>query len=381
MALDGQLSDFSLAEIFQLIASQQKSGFLTLETQPPMVFIFDKGVLISTRDRRCDQPDHLERFLRSYGFFDEAQWKHIDYVRSNSSLDLTEILASEQFLEEKKLVGILRSVAQEMTYLGMKLKRGRYHFTASRATPEGVRGRIALDVQGLLMEGARRLDEETILNEMFPSPVITFRRGSSLPPADKLGEGDAVILKLALAGLPLGRIIRMAQMDSFTTRDKLRRFCEDGYLEILQPRQATDEEEGEGAESGPRDRTLGLRSLPLTVGAVLLLLGLGWFRWQPLLTPGQAVPVANAASAGVHSFAPGLALRLPAQVRSMRQRQIQDEVVEAVELFRYRHGRYPVDLSLLVKEGMLEQDTYALVIAQRWIYRLRDNGQGFSLHS
>ncbi len=31
MALEGQLSDFNLAEILQLLAGQQKSGFLNLE--------------------------------------------------------------------------------------------------------------------------------------------------------------------------------------------------------------------------------------------------------------------------------------------------------------------------------------------------------------
>ncbi len=95
MALEGQLSDFNLAEILQLLASQQKSGFLNLETNRNMVFIFDKGVLISTRDRRSRSRDPLESFLRAYGFLNEQQWKHIEYVGKNSSLDLTEILISE----------------------------------------------------------------------------------------------------------------------------------------------------------------------------------------------------------------------------------------------------------------------------------------------
>jgi hypothetical protein len=65
MALEGQLSDFNLAEILQLLASQQKSGFLNLETKRNMVFIFDKGVLVSTRDRRSRSRDPLESFRRA----------------------------------------------------------------------------------------------------------------------------------------------------------------------------------------------------------------------------------------------------------------------------------------------------------------------------
>ncbi len=77
MALKGQLSDFNLAEILQLIAGQQKSGFLILEAQREMVFVFDKGILISTRDRRTESVDPLETYLHAYGFFSDAQWKHI----------------------------------------------------------------------------------------------------------------------------------------------------------------------------------------------------------------------------------------------------------------------------------------------------------------
>ena len=85
MALEGQLKDFNLAEILQLIASQQKSGFLVLQGQREMVFVFDKGVLVSTRDRRSEAPDPLETYLRNYGFFSEAQWNHITLHRRRTA--------------------------------------------------------------------------------------------------------------------------------------------------------------------------------------------------------------------------------------------------------------------------------------------------------
>ena len=137
MALEGQLSDFNLAEILQLLASQQKSGFLNLETNRNMVFIFDKGVLISTRDRRSRSRDPLESFLRAYGFFNEQQWKHIEYVRKNSSLDLTEILISEGLMDNEEMDRALKSLAQEMAHAGMKMRRGRYHFSPTKDTPPG----------------------------------------------------------------------------------------------------------------------------------------------------------------------------------------------------------------------------------------------------
>jgi hypothetical protein len=278
MALEGQLSDFNISEIFQLIASQQKSGFLNLESQQKMVFIFDKGVLISTRDRRSGSNDPLERYLRAYGFFDDAQWDHIEYIKNNSSLDLTEILVSEGLLETEELAKALRGVAQEMTFEGMKLKRGRYHFSSTRGTPQGIRGRVDLNVQGLLMEAARRLDDEPRLAELFSSPVMTFHRGKKSPESEELTPTDSRILKLALDGEPLGKIICQAQVDSFATRERLKLFCEMKYLEAVGAGESTDANQGPSTSSSPPERGTGLKSRFLTGTLTILLLGLGVVR-------------------------------------------------------------------------------------------------------
>ncbi|MFH1843146.1 MAG: DUF4388 domain-containing protein [bacterium] len=391
MALDGQLSDFNLAEIFQLIASQQKNGYLTLETQPEMVFVFEKGTLISTRDRRSDGPDHLERYLRNYGFLNETQWRHIDFIKNNSSLDLTEILISEQFLEEDGLERVLYAVAQEMTFEGMRLRHGRYHFTSTRSTPKGIRGRFAIAVQSLLMEAARRMDEEPRLLEFFPTPAVTFQRGGGAPGQDGLSLGDRHLYKLALSGLPLGRIIRLGKLDSTTTRERLRSFCEADYLTMTVPGMA--DKDGKKAQHDQQKsiRRDGLRLPILLICFTLLLAGVGYLRWAPFSQPEisnwglRQVDLASIAPSGWETAPDSLgdvsALLDPIQApaRACRLRQLNDEIANALQLFKYRHGRYPVDLSLLVKEGMLSTATYTTTRQLGWIYQLLENEQTYSL--
>jgi len=382
MALEGQLSDFNLAEILQLIAGQQKTGFLVLQSNQEIVFVFEKGTLISTRDRRTEGDDPLERYLTAYGFFDRVQWKHIDFIRRNSSLDLTEILLSERIMDEENLEQVLKSLAVELTHHCLKLKRGRYHFTATKEKPKGVRGRIKMNVQGLLMEAARRQDEETRLAEIFPSGAVTFQRGEQSWGPEDVDPGGIHLLKLALAGEPLAQIICQGMQASFTVREQLREFCEKGYLKpvttaVAQEPGAGETPAGKKGKSGP-----GLRSVPLTILGILLLAGVGYLRWQPLFQSDQswglAETTAVTAEAGVD---PGSAppLPLPDPNRSFRLRQIRDSICEAVELFRYRHHRYPVDISLLVKENFLPAATYRTYLTLGWTYRLLDSGEGYSL--
>ncbi len=356
MALEGQLSDFSLAEILQLLSSQQKSGFLNLEAARNMVFIFDKGVLISTRDRRNRSRDPLESFLRAYGFFSEQQWAHVEYVGKNSSLDLTEILVSEALMTEDELDKALKSLAQEMTYAGMKLRRGHYHFSPTKDVPPGVKWRYSLDVQGLLMESARRLDEEGMLKEFLPTRAITFSQGNKIIPADQLSETGRRIVELALAGLPLGRIIEQGRTESFIARDLLKTWVQEGVLNKHDP-------EGDDAEPAPPGGGIklnlksGLRSFSLTIVAMALIGGLGWVRWT-------ATP-----DAGAH---PG---------QTLREAQLRSEVITAARLFRYQKGEWPASLSELVRSGQLAPSVKRTSENLGWAYELDPARDSFTFGS
>jgi hypothetical protein len=388
MALNGQLHDFNLAEILQLIASQQKSGFLVLEGQREMVFVFDKGVLISTRDRRSEAPDPLETFLRNYGFFTENQWTHIGYIRQHSSLDLAEILISEELLTHEELNAVLQNVAREMAHKGMKMRRGRYHFTATRETPAGVRWRIAMDVQGLLMEAARRLDEEAELARVLPSQAVTFVQGPNPPPPDALSPTGRRIIKLALGDRPLGRIIRLARTDSFTTREMLKNFIEGGWLEAVLPDDDVAHQDGNGKDRRRRRRRTLLRSPLLSLSMILLMLAFGGLRWGPLFLGemaviGLAAPTASdspltGSRGGAVAAVSWLASDQQA-FRQLRLRQIRAEINEAVQQYRAVHGAFPEELDLLVRTGLLPRETWRTVQQLGWRYDRLDAGLAYRL--
>jgi len=383
MALKGQLNDFNLAEILQLIASQQKSGFLVLEGHREMVFIFDKGVLISTRDRRSETSDPLESFLRNYGFFTESQWSHIAYIRQNSSLDLAEILVSEELATKDELNALLQNVAREMAHRGMKMRRGRYHFTATKDTPPGVRWRIQMDVQGLLMESARRVDEEGELAQLLPSQSITFVQGPTPPPPDALSNTGKRIIKLALGGRPLGRIIRLSRTDSFTTREMLKGFMDEGWLEAVIPETENDGSEGKGKKSRQR-RQRNLRQPILSLSIALLVLAFGGFRWAPLLF-GEMALIGLAAPAPENHVPADQAVQVSwldenqQACRLLRLRQLKDEIGEAARHYQAAHGSFPEQLDILVQDGLLTPDTWQTIDRLGWQYKRQESGLTYSL--
>ncbi len=365
MALEGQLSDFSLEEILQLIAVQQKSGFLVLKHEREIVFYFDRGVLISTRDRRNPGDDPLDAYLHRYGFLKPEQWQHIEFVLQHAKLDLTEVLTSENLLDEAALTAVLQGLAQELVHEGMKIKRGQYHFTATTEVGTGVRGRIAMDVQGLLMEGARRLDEEPRLVEKLPSLSMTFEPGPKPPQAGALGEISQRLLRLATQGLSLGEIIAQGRTSAFMARELLANLCESGALiasktELAQVIQLPVSRQADG---GGRDA---LRQPALVALLCLLLLAGAVAQWRPLLA-GPAPPDLTADADRTAIDGPqGVACVTAEQIRLA---QLRDGVEQAILLYHRQHGRHPRALTALVEEGFLDAGVPTTLEARGWRYQ------------
>jgi hypothetical protein len=243
-----------------------------------------------------------------------------------------------------------------MTHAGMKMRRGRYHFSPTKDTPPGVKWRFELDPQSLLMEAARRVDEEPMLKEFLPSQAITFVQGEKVLETEKLKENARHILEMAIAGLPLGRIIRQGRTESFVARDMLKSWCEEGYLELVMP--GKDDKDDEGVRGGIKLKlSSGLRSVPLTLLALVFIGTLGWLRWTA--TPDAGPP--------------------PGEI--LRREQIRAEVATAAQLFHYRKGEWPVTLNEMVLSGQLPPSILQTMADLGWTYRVNGQGTGFTVGS
>ena len=129
MALEGNLTDFGLSEILQLIAVQQKSGMLSITSQDrSMVIFFKNGKIISTRDRRRKSKDPLKDYLTRYGIISRKDLIKIMQISAQSKLDLTDIIVSEKFLSEEEMKKHFRNHIQEAVHEILTWKQCTYKF-------------------------------------------------------------------------------------------------------------------------------------------------------------------------------------------------------------------------------------------------------------
>ena len=335
MALEGRLSEFTLEEILQLIALQQKTGVLTVEASYPMVLYFESGELISYRDRRGSTPDPLKIYLRSYGFLSSENWEHLDFIQENSSLDLGEILVNEGHFSSEELLRIQHDVIQEHVFRGMLLRDGRYHFSSERDALQGLKSKIRVKVEGLLMEAARRIDEIAALEELFFDESIRIKRTST--PVEDLPLGERMIHLLEVLGTEntLGHVVSQGRMSYFDVLQTLDMLREENLLRILDSPVETAEitEDTTQDQRSPMVTTAALAVVILS----LLAVAASWY-WKPLQSYAQK-PTASLE-----------------QAQQFYADQETARVTAALELYHGANGHYPKDLKSLLTPVYLGEE-------------------------
>jgi hypothetical protein len=334
--LQGRLADFTLEEILQLIALQQKTGLLTVDSSYPMFLAFDSGMLVAYRDRRRAGADPLEEFLKRYGFFEVAAWENVEFVQKNSRLDLTEILVNERMLSAEEMEKVQFDAAQEDIFRGMQLRDGRYHFNPGHENLTGLKGRVRFKVDGLLMEAVRRIDEIDGLRETFFSNDLTIRRTDLEVDLDQRSPSERTLLSLLGRENMLGVLVangRMAEFDTLSYLDQLR---EDGVVEV-QSRARADTAADEARSKRVRAKRR--------------------YSKRPLAVSFLAMVVA-AAVAYLQPFAP---YRDHAAPSAIGQRYLVEQdrarLVAAIELYTLQRSRPPGDFDDLRLDDWLEPST------------------------
>ena len=123
----------------------------------------------SCRRPRTDPKEYLGCFLSSHGYLPVEQIEEALARQKSEKKLLGQILVNMGAIAEEDLHQMLRLKTEESIYDIFTWDAGDFEFFDDQL-PEETMIRMALDVQGLVLEGTRRLDEWNRIREWVPSP-------------------------------------------------------------------------------------------------------------------------------------------------------------------------------------------------------------------
>ncbi len=173
MAIKGSLREASLPDVLQLLAMGQKTGCLSVTERSNFGSVyFERGrvVYASIVNRR----DRLGSLLVANGVLQPAELEvALDVQRENPGLRLGEILVGRRAITPEQLQRFIQLQVEEAVYLLFTWTQGSFYFEADHAPEPGV-PRISINPENLLLEGARRVDEWSLIEKKIPSLDAVF---------------------------------------------------------------------------------------------------------------------------------------------------------------------------------------------------------------
>ena len=185
MALRGTLKDFGLADIFSLIASQNKTGTLLIASREEQVTLFfTGGTLVRTLATRRAQTELLGNMLVRAALVTPVQLDAALIRQKAVQKRVGEVLVDMGVLKANALSVFARLQSTETVYRVFLWRTGTYEFQQLTQAPEAFHPPVRAD--GLLMEGFRQNDEWPVIRRKISSYGATFHILSSLEAHDKV---------------------------------------------------------------------------------------------------------------------------------------------------------------------------------------------------
>ncbi len=173
MAIKGSLKEASLPDVLQLLAMGRKTGCLSVSHRTNFGYIyFDKGRIsyASIVNRR----DRLGDMLVKNGVITADQLRvAIDAQERQRDRRIGELLMDMGVLARDALRQHIREQIEEAVYFLFTWNQGSFNFEAD-VQPEEQEFLVSINPETLLLEGARRVDEWTLVEKKIPTFDIVF---------------------------------------------------------------------------------------------------------------------------------------------------------------------------------------------------------------
>ncbi|MGH7529978.1 MAG: DUF4388 domain-containing protein [Gemmatimonadales bacterium] len=197
MAIKGSLKEASLPDVLQLLALGQKTGCLSIADRSNFGYIyFDRGricyaSIVNRRDRLGDILVKHEKITQEQ--LDSA----IHRQAKERDKKLGEILVGQRVLSQDELERYMRMQIEESVYYLFTWTQGTFNFEAD-VRPEQQDFLVSINPESLLLEGARRVDEWSLIEKKIPSFDLIF-----IVDRDRIAISDATLTEAQERLLPL----------------------------------------------------------------------------------------------------------------------------------------------------------------------------------
>lgn len=397
MALEGTLKDFSLADIFQLIGIQRKTGVLTLRSDKEIATIsFINGMVVGADTDNQKLENRLGHVLVKTNRISQTELEQALAIQNSTLQRLGQVLISKGFIKKEDLRESLQTQVSEIIYRLFRWVDGDYHFRQERYIDYDQENFTPISAESLLMEGIRMIDEWPMIERVIPSQDIlvqktdrgrrirlslddelSFQSGPagsfddilegvmaedtevSEPDEEipELSREQELVLKLIEAPVAVMELVEQSRFNEFDTCRAVYDLIEAGLVEKVVAT-AREQDFHVVEEERPLPTWIPVTAVTLFAAAMFLL------SWNPL---NVFFPSADAMCTQSPLF------------ESVSKARLQ-RLVKALDIYYMKNESLPINLDLLVQSGLVDEQDTSDPLDRRYAYRYRPDEEGYALY-
>lgn len=173
MALKGNLRDFTTAQLLNLINLARKSGQLIIDGNRHAVVSFQAGKLVYAETDM--EAGNLSHILYRAGKLTQQQANLInERLQGKNDRQLGHRLIQSKLITQTDIIQSIRNHILNVVYKLFLWPEGEFRFEATDH-PSSDRITIPIDLDHVIVEGSRRLEETERLNKQLPDLDATLR--------------------------------------------------------------------------------------------------------------------------------------------------------------------------------------------------------------
>jgi len=243
-ALGGNLKDFGIADIFQLIGQQRKSGVLELSSDKTRIEIqFDRGSIVCASPIGDFAGAALSDMLVRCGY---AATDRIDALRrrSSASAETVKGLAVEAgFISKQEIDELEDLLSKESLFDLLHWKTGSFEFKP-REVEHDRAFELMMGAEQILMDGLRMIDEWQSLAGSIPPEDTVFQRSNALASGigQTLGLNPRIsrekaerVSQLIDGRASVRRVIDLSRVGTFDAMQIIVAMHKAGRIEVVTP--------------------------------------------------------------------------------------------------------------------------------------------------
>jgi len=178
VAFGGSLQDFGMPEILQMIGSENKTGILSIKRKrEKMSIFFERGKVVWLDSPTAKLEEMVIDILKTTGRISEREYYALKADGTIKNHRLSTSVGNLKLISLADLQRLANFCLLENFYPVFRWKSGEYNFTQRLLVANYDKKMLQpLDINGVVMEGVRQLDEWVRIEDIISSTGMVFQK-------------------------------------------------------------------------------------------------------------------------------------------------------------------------------------------------------------